>query len=160
MPDLLQTFLVSIVGGLATGITGLFGLSFTQRYTDNRKLVDTTLTELESIADECAKQASGAWNQQGNPQAPEVAETIALLHDISNYVTFIKQRVPNAGLRLNSPHLNFRRAATGDDFDVAGRPADPGRVSDIRSKNSEFKMACRSVIFERNKIGLPFFGDD
>ena len=111
MPDLIQTFLVSITGGLATGITGLFGLAFTQRYTENRKLIDATLNELEGVADECAKAAALAWSKRGDRQSSEVTETICLLHDIASFISFIKERVPGAALRLESPHLNFRRAA-------------------------------------------------
>lgn len=160
MPDLIQTFFVSITGGLATGITGLVGLSFTQRYTDNRKLIDATLTEIEAAAERCATSAGSAWAKAGDVNAQEVSETVCLLHEISSFISFIKERVPNAALRLDPAHLNFRRAATGDDFDVNGRPADLGRVSEIRSSKAALKMACRAVIFERNRLGIPFISGD
>ncbi|MGO8154406.1 hypothetical protein AB9F36_31745 [Rhizobium leguminosarum] len=160
MPDLIQTFFVSIIGGLATGITGLVGLSFTQRYTDNRKLIDTTLAEIEVVAEKCAVSAGLAWAKIGDPTAAEVSETVCLLHEVSSFISFIKDRVPNAALRLDPAQLNFRRAATGDDFDVNGRPPDPGRVSEIRSSKAALKMACRAVIFERNRIGIPYISGD
>ncbi|WP_037071641.1 hypothetical protein [Rhizobium sp. CF142] len=160
MPDLIQTFFVSIMGGLATGITGLVGLSFTQRYTDNRKLIDATLNEIENVAEACAKAAGEAWSKVGDPSAPDVSETVCLLHEIASFISFIKDRVPGSALRLDAAHLNFRRAASGDDFDVKDRPADLGRVSEIRSSKASLKMACRAVIYERNRLGIPFISGD
>lgn len=155
MPDLLQTFLVAVTGGLASGITGIVGLSIAQRYTDNRKLIDTTLSELETVVDACAIISSQAWREEGNSKSAAVSETICLLHEISTYISFIKQRVPGAALRLDPAHLNFRRKASGDDFDVTGRKPDEARVSEVRSAKAALKMACRSVIFERNSFNLP-----
>lgn len=154
MPDIFQTLLVSIIGGLATGITGLFGLALTQRYTDNRKLIDSTLKELEELTNECAKASCQVWSKAGDPLAPEVSETICLLHDISGLISFVKQRVSTAGLRVDSAHLNFRRAASGGDFDVKSRPADVARVGEVRSAAASLKMAARTIIYERNRIGL------
>ena len=154
MPDYLNTFIISVIGGIASGITGLVGLAYSQRYTENRKLVDGTLRELELLADQCAKSAGVAWSSIGDPDAEAPIETICLLHDISSFTTFVKDRVTNAGVRIDSAHINFRRVTTGDNFDVKGRLPDPGRVSEIRSSAAALKMACRSVIYDRNKLGL------
>lgn len=159
MPDLVSTFLVSITGGLATGLTGLFGLSFTQRYTDNRKLIDSTLKELEDATNECAKVASRVWAAAGDPLSADVAETVCVLHEIAGMLRFVKERVPTAGMRVDSAHLNFRRATTGDDFDVKDRAPDLGRTSEIRSAATALKMACRSVVYDRNRIDIPFISD-
>lgn len=156
MPDLLQTFLIALTGGLASGVTGIVGLSITQRYTDNRKLIDATLSELEAVVEACSTSSSAAWRATGDPQSLAVSETICLLHEISSYISFIKVRVPGAALRLDSAHLNFRRKASGDNFDVTGRAPDAGRVGEVRSAKAALKMACRSVIFERNRFHLPF----
>lgn len=42
MPEYLNTFFISVIGGLASGLAGLLGLVYTSRYTDNRKLIDST----------------------------------------------------------------------------------------------------------------------
>ena len=156
MPELIQTFLIAVTGGLASGITGIAGLFVSQRYTDNRKLIDTTLTELETVVEACATASGDAWRANGDAHSVAVSETICLLHEISSYISFIKQRVPGAGLRLDSAHLNFRRKASGGNFDVTGRDPDMAKVSEVRSAKAALKMACRSVIFERNRFGLPF----
>lgn len=159
MPEYLNTFLISVIGGLASGLAGLFGLVYTSRYTDNRKLIDSTLQELEKLADQCAKAAGEAWASNGNPTSTSTIETVCLLHDIANFTAFVTDRVPTAKLRLNPHLINFRRATSGDDFDVLNRSPNHGRIAEIRSATASLKMAYRSVTYERNNIGLPFFSD-
>lgn len=160
MPAYLDTFIVAFIGGIASGVTGLIGILFTQRYTDNRKLVDATLRELEKLTDDCSGTAGRAWENSGNPVSADTAETICLLHDIASYTDFITTRVPTAGLRINPALINFRRSTSGDDFDVLNRAPNLNRKSEIRSSAAALKMAFRGVIYERNRIGIPFFAGD
>lgn len=159
MPEYLGTFVISVIGGLASGATGLFGLTITQRYTDNRKLIDGTLQELEKLTDECAKAAGVAWSQPGDPGAVHTIETVCLLHDLSTYTAFVADRVPTVRLRVNPLLLNFRRKTTGGDFDVRERLPDLTKVSEIRSAAASLKMAYRSVVYDRNNLSIPFFSD-
>ncbi|MDM9626290.1 hypothetical protein QTL95_10305 [Rhizobium sp. S152] len=159
MPEYLNTFFISVIGGLASGLAGLVGLAYTTRYTDNRKLIDSTLSELEQLADQCAKAAGETWSNLGDPNSASSIETVCLLHDLANFSTFVTDRVPTARLRIDPHLINFRRASTGDDFDVLNRAPDQARVAEIRSSAASLKMAFRSVIYARNSIGLPFFGE-
>ncbi len=155
MPDLLNTFVIAILAGVASAVTGLFGLAFTNRYTENRRLLDTTLVELEQLTDQCAKVASIVWDNIGRPSSAETSETICLLHDIACQIDFVTQRLPTSKLRINSHHLNFRRATTGDNFDVLNRNANPQRIGEIRSSAAALKMSFRAVIYDRNKFFSP-----
>jgi hypothetical protein len=154
MPDYFNTFIVAFLGGAASGVTGLVGLAFTQRYSDNRKLIDLTLQEMEKLIDQCAKSAGSTWSVSGDPTSESSIETVCLLHDISSYATFIVDRVMTAEMLIDDAHIKFRRATTGDKFDVKGRAPDIARVSEIRSSAAAFKMAVRSVNYDRNTLSL------
>jgi hypothetical protein len=59
-----------------------------------------------------------------------------------------------AEMLIDDAHIKFRRATTGDKFDVTGRSPDLARVSEIRSAAATFKMAVRSVNYDRNTLSL------
>ncbi|MQX45629.1 hypothetical protein [Sinorhizobium medicae] len=155
MLEFLGTLGTSVLGGASTGLVGLYILSLTNKYSDTRKIIDNTLSELEQLTDRCAKVASEVWEKPGEgADSLNVKEVTCLLHEINVFASFITDRVKNTKIRVNPALLNFRRATSGDNFDVKGRPADPSRTLAIRSKASELKIAFRTVGYERNSFRL------
>ncbi|MER8884521.1 hypothetical protein NKI54_19825 [Mesorhizobium sp. M0663] len=156
MADGAETFFISVLGGVASGLVGLTGLAIQQRFTSNTQMIDATLAELEQMTAECAAKASAVWMLPGDPLSPDVENTIVSLHDINVFANFVTTRVKNSHTRVNSAFLNFRQATSGDDFDVKGRQPDPTRVLEIRSTASKLKIAFREVNYERKAFHFPY----
>ncbi|MBZ9885119.1 hypothetical protein LB535_22510 [Mesorhizobium sp. CA10] len=156
MADGVETFVISILGGISSGLIGLAGLAIQQRFTSNTQTIDATLAELEKMTAECAEKASSVWMAPGDPVSADVGYTVCLLHDINVFANFVTERVGNSRTRVNSPFLNFRLATTGDNFDVKDRPPDPDRVMEIRSTAAKLKIAFREVNYERKAFHFPF----
>lgn len=152
----IETIVISILGGIGTGIVGLIGITLQHRYMANTQQITDTLLDIEKLTDRCSEIASTVWNGSGNPASAETAETIGCLHEIGTYVGFVTNRVKNSGITLNSAFLNYRNATTGDDFDVKDRPPNVQRRLEIRSAAASLKIACRDVDFERRSFYLPF----
>jgi hypothetical protein len=151
-----DALVISVLGGIGTGLVGIATLAIQSRYSENTKQLTSTLLELEKMTDQCSKFADAVWSVEGNPNSEEVAETICALHDIGAYVNFITSKVRNSNLRLSSALINYRSATSGDDFDVKGRPPTPERKLQIRSAAVALKIAFREVDFERKHFHLPF----
>ncbi|KQU90016.1 hypothetical protein ASD12_27875 [Mesorhizobium sp. Root102] len=156
MADGAETFFISVLGGIASGLVGLAGLAIQQRFTANTQMIDATLAELEQMTAECVSKASSVWMQPGDPLSPEVDSTISSLHDINVFANFVTSRVHNSKMRIDSAFLNFRQAATGDNFDVKDRAADPARVVEIKSKAASLRIAFRELNYERKAFHIPF----
>tara|TARA_R110002020_G_scaffold150446_1_gene327142 strand:+ start:6563 stop:7039 length:477 start_codon:yes stop_codon:yes gene_type:complete len=151
-----STLAVSVLGGIGTGIVGLIGLRLQHRYAANTNQITTTLQEIESLIDLCTETATKVWQKVGDPTSEDVAETICYLHEIGSFIRFITVRVPNSKIRLDNSLVNFRVAATGDNFDVTGRAPDFYRKLEIRSAASQLKISCREVDFDRRTLHIPF----
>ncbi|RWG71421.1 MAG: hypothetical protein EOQ67_07320 [Mesorhizobium sp.] len=151
-----ETFFISVLGGVASGLVGLAGLAIQQRFTSNTQMIDSTLMELEQMTAECAAKAASVWMLPGNPTSEDVEAAICSLHDINVFSNFVTDRVRNSRMRVNSAFLNFRQATTGGDFDVKDRPPDQARVLEIRSTAAKLKIAFREVNYERKAFHIPY----
>lgn len=150
------TLAISVLGGIGTGVIGLIGLHLQHRFTANTEQISSTLAEIEAMTERCADTAVQAWSEVGSPESPAGMATISQLHAIGEFIEFIAVRVPTSRMRLTSPLLNFRRAATDDDFDVRDRPPKPERSVEIHSSAASLRIALRSVDFDRRSLHLPF----
>lgn len=144
-------FIFSVIGGLVTGTAGFFFLQLKEKFTNKKEIVYGVLDEIEILTKECVDKASMIWLKD-KPEPLETNEVVIILHDISQLISFINSREDNTKIRTNSALLNFRRAISGDDFDVKSRKASPQRISRIRSSATSLRIVLKEIKLERRPL--------
>lgn len=152
MLSIFETLFISVIGGLAAGLAGIVTFSIKEKWSENRKVIRCAIIEAEKTLLLCQQESETVWNSKGGTKNLAAQQVVSSLHDLAEIINFIKDDGYPVELYFNSQLLNFRRATTGGDFDVAGREPQPDRTLEIRRTAFLLKISFWRTIQSSNRL--------
>jgi len=131
---------------LAVGaVVGWFGQVASRRYSIRTDAIGSRIDETCDAADELANVASKYWalSPRDANLAAIAREVRVKNHALRSLVGYLGDDINNLTGFIDEPLERLSELATGGNFDVMGRAADPSLELNIRTSATEFKLACR-----------------
>lgn len=148
----MNTFLISLLGGITSAMIGVAFFVVRERITGNREIIFSTLNDIEGLLDEVAEVSSNEWSAKKGTKKTRLPEISSLLHEIGALFEFVARKRIGTKYIYEDNFLEFRRFTSGRDLDVKKRPARPEAAIDIRRQLVLLKIDIKEMRYSLNQL--------